>query len=348
VVSSSGTQTSASVRRIPFLLSVASIAGVVELTGGAWDINWHIVQRPETFLTPPHIVLYSGALLLLLTTLAMVIFTRSGLRGKVARTFGLIAVGVLIQLGAGGFDNWWHGTFGVDNSFSPPHILLISGMVVATFGIVLSFRTLRTTFEPNTEPSLLWIPHAISFVALNFSVWGLFWVLSYPGFTKDALLSGIWQRVIVSGAYTFLVPFIAIMSAIVVGRRGSATITFLVGGISVQAVNLFMDRFSLEALIFFPIFVLPGILTDILHPRSLARSLLAGLILSGYGFFPGDIVASMTGDPFVQWLLFLPVFGVSGLVAGLFGYLASLKVNTWAGNMSPTSHNYTKDRMIVG
>ena len=75
-------------------------------------------------------------------------------------------------------------------------------------------------------------------------------------------------------------------------------------GISIQAVNLLMDRFSLEALAFFPIFVLPGILTDILRPRTLARSLFAGLILSVYGFFPGDIVASMTGDPFVQWLLF--------------------------------------------
>jgi hypothetical protein len=108
-----------------------------------------------------------------------------------------------------------------------------------------------------------------------------------------------------------------------------------------------MDRFSLEALIFFPIFVLPGILTDILHPRSLAQSLLAGLILSAYGFFPGDIVTSMTGDPFVQWLLFLPVFGVSGLVAGLFGYLTSLKVNNWAGGMSMPSLTKSTERSII-
>src|SRR2546427_10932172 len=41
---------------------------MVELIGGGWDIQWHIAHVPEFFWTPPHIVLYSGAGLVLLST----------------------------------------------------------------------------------------------------------------------------------------------------------------------------------------------------------------------------------------------------------------------------------------
>src|SRR2546428_4212193 len=55
-------------RVAPWLLPVAAFASMVELIGGGWDIQWHIAHVPEFFWTPPHIVLYSGAGLVLLST----------------------------------------------------------------------------------------------------------------------------------------------------------------------------------------------------------------------------------------------------------------------------------------
>src|SRR5216117_3258751 len=47
-------------RLSPWLLPIAAVAGMWELIGGGWDIQWHIAHVPEVFWTPPHIVLYSG------------------------------------------------------------------------------------------------------------------------------------------------------------------------------------------------------------------------------------------------------------------------------------------------
>ncbi|MDX1534581.1 MAG: hypothetical protein R3291_03065, partial [Thermoplasmata archaeon] len=40
--------------------AVGGVALAVEMTGGAWDIEWHIAQFVEVFWTPPHTVLYTG------------------------------------------------------------------------------------------------------------------------------------------------------------------------------------------------------------------------------------------------------------------------------------------------
>src|SRR2546427_265022 len=55
-------------RVAPWLLPIAAVASMVELIGGGWDIQWHIAHVPEFFWTPPHLVLYSGVGLVLLST----------------------------------------------------------------------------------------------------------------------------------------------------------------------------------------------------------------------------------------------------------------------------------------
>lgn len=333
---------SVSVRIISSLLAIAAVAGMIELTGGGWDINWHIAQRPETFFTPPHIALYSGAFVLLLAVVAALILGKASLPVKIRPPFVMAAAGVVTQFIAGGWDNWWHATFGVDDSFSPPHILLISGMVVATFGIILSISTFRLFTETEKKRSFLWVFQAIGFAAFWFSVWGLFWVFSYPGFYREPLLPELWQRLTVAGLFTFLTPLVALTSVMIVGRRGAATITYLVGVAGVHTISLLMGNLSTESLIFTPVLVLPGIFADILSPRgrrTFARLLILGLILAGFGFLQGDIVNSMTGNPFPEWIVFLPAFVVGSLVGVFSGYLLSSKVNRWAVKLQTTIHN---------
>src|SRR5918911_3512927 len=39
---------------------LVSIGILLAAGGGSWDINNHLLNKPETFFAPPHAVLYSG------------------------------------------------------------------------------------------------------------------------------------------------------------------------------------------------------------------------------------------------------------------------------------------------
>ena len=125
---------------IYFLVAI----GVALQVGAAnWDIIWHGVVNVESFFTPPHTVLYSGVGLSLIATFVGIIFSirqKTSLRGpfsiyyKIPNPLKLIALGCLVEVFSGQFDNWWHANFGFDGLLSPPHLMLISGMLLSILG----------------------------------------------------------------------------------------------------------------------------------------------------------------------------------------------------------------------
>ncbi|HEX7817893.1 MAG TPA: hypothetical protein VF419_00810 [Nitrososphaeraceae archaeon] len=128
---------------IYFLVAI----GVALQVGAAnWDIIWHGVVNVESFFTPPHTVLYSGVGLSLIATFAAIIFSirqKTSLRGpfsiyyKIPNPLKLIALGCLVEVFSGQFDNWWHANFGFDGLLSPPHLMLISGMLLSILGALI-------------------------------------------------------------------------------------------------------------------------------------------------------------------------------------------------------------------
>ena len=128
---------------IYFLVAI----GVALQVGAAnWDIIWHGVVNVESFFTPPHTVLYSGVGLSLIATFAGIIFSirqKTSLRGpfsiyyKIPNPLKLIALGCLVEVFSGQFDNWWHANFGFDGLLSPPHLMLISGMLLSILGALI-------------------------------------------------------------------------------------------------------------------------------------------------------------------------------------------------------------------
>ncbi len=139
------------------LLVLAYVAGtlglILELGGGTWDVATHILRGglgTENFWTVPHSILYSGVALVGVASLLALLLRRlpRPLELPSYLTSGLFitAGGTLLQLFAGGFDQWWHATFGLDVVlFSPPHALLIIGMAINALGMVLGTIRLRET-----------------------------------------------------------------------------------------------------------------------------------------------------------------------------------------------------------
>ena len=139
---------------IAYLIVVFGIG--LQIGGTNWDIIWHGLNNVESFLTPPHTVLYLGVLLVLISIfiLVLLIFAKSfpkesnfsflkkikfglfSVKSKIPLSFKLIIIGCAFELFAGFFDNWWHNQFGFDGLLSPPHSFIGIGMLFSLLGVL--------------------------------------------------------------------------------------------------------------------------------------------------------------------------------------------------------------------
>ena len=128
---------------------LVSLGVALQVGAANWDIIWHGIVNVESFFTPPHTVLYSGVGLSLIATVAGIICSIRN-DGPITRSFSnyhkipnqlkLIALGCLVELFSGQFDNWWHTNFGFDGLLSPPHLMLISGMLLSILGALIGIH----------------------------------------------------------------------------------------------------------------------------------------------------------------------------------------------------------------
>jgi hypothetical protein len=307
-----------------WLLPVAAFAAMVELVGGGWDIQWHIAHVPEVFWTPPHIVLYSGAGIVLLSTGAAFLLRWTGtVYPRSVRSGATVAfAGAVLQFGAGGFDSAWHATSGADDSLSPPHVLLTSAMVLTTLGIVLALHAWRRMeVASGVRRTVPWVAHAIGVTAMGWATWGLLFVLLYPGlFRTDVLIGPVGVRLFTAAAFAGLLPLIVLTSVRVVGRRGAATVSAATQTIGILLITGLMGVLDLVEIPLALIFVIPGVLADILYRPgrrgSLYVAIALGAALAQFGFITGGVVDTMTRpDLLLVWAAL--AFAAGGIVAAL-------------------------------
>lgn len=118
---------------------ISSLGILVAISGGTWDVTNHLLNKPETFFSPPHAALYSGAGAALAGAITVVSASRAAKRtGWPAK---LVLVGVSLLLGAGPVDFAWHSAFGLDGLLSPPHAVLVSGMVASSVAAAIGIST---------------------------------------------------------------------------------------------------------------------------------------------------------------------------------------------------------------
>ena len=116
---------------------LVSIGMLLAAAGGSWDITNHLLNKPETFFAPPHAVLYSGVASAVVGTVLVFSASKSGgagAAGKMIWPVKLVITGVVMLISAAPVDFGWHSAFGLDGLFSPPHFVLVSGMVVGSAG----------------------------------------------------------------------------------------------------------------------------------------------------------------------------------------------------------------------
>lgn len=139
--------------------------------GLAWDRRWHDYVGRDQFWIPPHIMMYTGVAGTGLIALFVVLVDTWRYYQKKAGVddsstvrilwffhaplgFALLGFGMLTDLLAAPFDNYWHELYGVDVTlWTPFHLMGVFGAITAGLGIIYTFASEAAHERQEEHPS---------------------------------------------------------------------------------------------------------------------------------------------------------------------------------------------------
>lgn len=164
-------------------LVIGTLGAFLQIGGTSWDVTSHLMLEPETFFTPSHTVLYSGIGLLVISAGigGFVLFRNKETGGKsYTVAFKLLIVGSAISLVAGPSDFLWHEEFGVDGLLSPPHLALITGMLINSVAVVIGLVRIQRTQLTHSKETIVRLAIIPAFAALWFTATWYAYMFSLP------------------------------------------------------------------------------------------------------------------------------------------------------------------------
>lgn len=135
---------------IPWYLYTVLFCSTSIIIGLVWDVSWHMSIGRDTLWSPPHLATYLGGVgaglasgyQVFKTTFWGILAEKQksvtiwSFKGPLGGWFCIW--GALAMLTSAPFDDWWHNTYGLDvEILSPPHVVLIVGMITIQLGALL-------------------------------------------------------------------------------------------------------------------------------------------------------------------------------------------------------------------
>ncbi len=248
---------------------LVSLGVLLAAGGGSWDITNHLLNKPETFFAPPHALLYSGVGTAVLG--AATLLSSSRFAGRIVLPAKMVVAGVILLISAGPVDFAWHTAFGLDGLFSPPHFVLVSGMVLSGFGAIAGMVYHRTMPVRNKAVRLHSALIVIGILPLWLSLSGIVDMFTLP-FSETAYFDFNPNRtfavVFAAVGFPFVIAACLVGSSFLTGRRfGAMSITgaaFIVTGIltSIVPSDALISTIPFYALSIIPIVVSDAILSQ--------------------------------------------------------------------------------------
>ena len=242
--------------------------GILLITvGGSWDITNHLLNKPETFFSPPHALMYSGVAIGLIGAAISLLGYRNLQNKKEVFRFPLQLkfLGIFLLVGAGPFDFVWHLNFGLDGLLSPPHFTLLLGMFFCSLGGMFGIsRFLKLNSKNKFSNFLLvlgtlpvWLAGSgiVSSLSLPFSNTDYFEFNPEPTFAF----------VLATIAYPFLISLICIVSARLSNFQPG--VISILGGLFllIYGMTAIVPNFALlESIEFYSMNMIPFIVADLL------------------------------------------------------------------------------------
>ncbi|GHB59599.1 hypothetical protein [Persicitalea jodogahamensis] len=146
---------------IPVYVYAVVFSSLCVITGLIWDICWHLSIGRDGLLSPPHLVIYLGAVVSgLFSGYEVLRNTFTGTAAEKSRRVRVWGVfysslgalfciwGAIAMLTSAPFDDWWHNTYGLDVTIlSPPHTVLALGIIGVQFGAIVSVLAIKNQTE---------------------------------------------------------------------------------------------------------------------------------------------------------------------------------------------------------
>jgi hypothetical protein len=295
------------------IYTLMAVGMALQIGGGKWDVTWHILQRPETFFTPPHTVLYAGVAV---TVSAVGAGLYLKLRSK-QKTNGYLllssspglsnpiffaVVGSTMQIIAGIFDFSWHNTFGFDGLLSPPHALLVSGMVINSLAAAKGLTTILNQVQRSPTRIIAIAALALSLAVLWMCSVALMDLYTYPwsegehfNFNPDPQMAALGATI----GYPLIGPFIALLALSVLPIKYPFTlvtglylsIIFLANILPDPSLHGSMPYYALNILIAFAIDNIYKV-ARFIHNSSKAKAIVIGSLFGPFFismYFPGIV-----------------------------------------------------------
>jgi len=137
------------------------------MVGTHWDIAWHRSIGRDTFWTPAHMAIYLGGVLAGLSCGFLILSTTFAASAQAAvRIWGfrgplgafICAWGGIAMIASAPFDDWWHNAYGLDvKVLSPPHVVLIAGIIAIDLGALILILGSMNRAEGRLRSRLNWI-----------------------------------------------------------------------------------------------------------------------------------------------------------------------------------------------
>ncbi len=137
---------------IPFYLYATVLCSLSIMIGLVWDISWHMSIGRDGLFSAPHLAIYLGGVTAgLFSGYRVLKITFAGTpieRTKTVKFWGVFHAslgnlfciwGAIAMITSAPFDDWWHSSYGLDVTIlSPPHTVLLLGMIMIQFGAIIS------------------------------------------------------------------------------------------------------------------------------------------------------------------------------------------------------------------
>jgi len=298
---------------------LTSLGVLLTSSSASWDITNHLINKPETFFSTPHLLLYTGVVVVALGSVIMFVSKRSfANQEKFKLPMRLVIIGISMVVIAGPFDYNWHVAFGLDGLLSPSHFILTFGLFLASIGALSglvfarNYSPLLTSQKggnqieqegkPKQSVVLLGMDNLLSVIGI-LPLWitatGLLFMFSLPfsdtqsfDFNPDPTFAAIFATI----GFPLLLSTILYLSYGLNYRFGILSITGAAFLLISTLTTIIPNEFLVPTISFYFLSIIPFIVADTILSYSKTKSLqyVAGGVLGSCSF--------MVHYPFITYI----------------------------------------------
>ena len=281
---------------VPFYLYATVVCSLSIMIGLIWDISWHTSIGRDGLFSAPHLAIYFGGVVaglfsgyrVLKMTFApspVELSTTVKFWGVFRASLGnLFCIwGAIAMLTSAPFDDWWHNTYGLDVTIlSPPHTVLLLGMIMIQFGAIISVLAYQNS-QAHIAPATQKIYNSLFAMAAGFVLTMIFTIASDSFDRHDMHQVGFYQ------VASVLFPIFMVAFSIASKSKWGATSAAGVYTVFLMLINWILPLFpatpklgpvlnpitTFQPFDFPLLIIFPAILVDLITQKINAGHLLA-------------------------------------------------------------------------